>query len=248
LRKFYDPSPPLLTPRGLVSALTGSKPEDLLLPDRAIITFNLKDLKDVVSKAGGGLVEGWLPFKQIHRIAGRNTVIVKSEIGGPHIAALIEELSAFGVKEFIIWGYCGAIDRNLRIGDIIVSSGALREDGVSYHYSTDDEDFIHTDWLGEWREPAKKHGFAEGVIWSCDAIYRETQAKVARFREMGIKAVEMEVASVYSVCQFLGLKAIAFLVVSDLFTEDTWQGGFRTKNFKEGVRRLSRFILEQGVR
>ncbi len=247
MRSFFDPSPPLLTPRDLVLAFTGKKPEDLFLPARAIITFSPGDLRLLVNKAEGKLIDGWSPFRQIHRVPGKDTVIVKSDFGGPNIAALVEELSAFGVRELILWGYCGAIDPGLRFGDIIVSSGALREDGVSSHYTGDDEQVVHSDWFQEWGDRTKNQGFASGVVWSCDAIYRETKAKVAQYREMGVKGVEMEAASFYSVCRFLGVKGIAFLVVSDLFNQETWSGGFRSKAFKEGAKKLSDFILKEGI-
>ncbi|MBA4419394.1 MAG: hypothetical protein C0392_16040 [Syntrophus sp. (in: bacteria)] len=260
MKRFFDPSPPLLTPFDIISALTGKKKGDLLLPSRAIITFSLGDLKYILNRSKGRLIEGWSRFRQIYHIEtprckqrgiipieGQETVVTRSHFGGPNIAALVEELAAFGVKEFILWGYCGSIDRNLAIGDIIISRGALREDGVSYHYLDDNNDFIYSDWFDSWADLARGRGFNPGTIWSCDAIYRETKAKIARHRNMGISGVEMEVASFYSVCKFKGVKGIAFLVVSDLFHDEGWTGGFRTREFKDGVKKLAAFILEEGI-
>jgi uridine phosphorylase len=247
LNSFFDSSPPLLSPRDIVTALTRSAPEALQLPRRAIITFNDGDVGYVLGRAGGKLVESWSPFKKIFLLDGSETVITRCYIGGPGIAALVEEFSAFGVEEFILWGYCGAIDRSLSIGDIVIARGALREDGVSYHYMERDDAVIYPDWFETWEPLAKDRGFRDILIWSCDAIYRETAAKVARYRETGVGAVEMEAASFYSVCDFKGLKGIVFLVVSDLLTGSVWQGGFRTKPFKEGVRGLARFFLSHVV-
>ncbi len=248
MKRFFDPSPSLLTPRCLVSALTGRKPEDLSLPDRAIITFNRGDFGRLAYKAQAEPVEAWTPFRKIHRVKGKDTIIVRSNFGGPNIAALIEELAAFGVKEFIVWGYCGAIDADLGFGDIVAASGALREDGVSSHYLDDESDVVSSNWFGEWENHLTRYGFASGIIWSCDAIYRETTAKIARYGRMGVKGVEMEAASFYSVCRFLDVRGIAFLVVSDCFTHESWSGGFRSNDFRVGAKRFSRFILDEAIR
>jgi uridine phosphorylase len=247
LKKFFDPSPPLLTPRDIVTGLTGRKTEELALPKRGIIAFGAGDLNFMVRHAKGALVDAWAPFKQLYRFEGSDTIIARSFLGGPAVAALVEELSAFGVEELIMWGYCGALDDNLKLGDMVIARGALREDGVSYHYSEDENPVVYSNWWEAWSPEAGERGFREGIIWSCDAIYRETAAKVARYRDMGITAVEMEAASFYSVSKHKGVKGIVFLVVSDLLTRGKWQGGFRTKAFKDGAKNLSRFMLEKAI-
>jgi uridine phosphorylase len=244
LNRHFDPSRPVLSPHDIVSAFTKSAPGDLALPRRAIITFSGGDLNHILSRSKGTLVGAWSGFRQIYHLDGFQTVAVCSSFGGPNISALVEELAAFGVREFVIWGYCGGIDPSLAIGDIIISKNALREDGVSSHYMENDDPLVSSNWFDAWVGKAKDQEFRTGTVWSCDAIYRETRDKVTRYRQMGISGVEMEAASFYSVCNHLGVKGIAFLVVSDLLTEDSWVPGFRTKPFKAGAKRLSQFILD----
>ena len=248
MRRFFDPSPPVLNPVDLVSAFTGKTAEELALPERAIIVFNSGDLKRVLNRKKHRLIDAWLNFRWLYRIEEHNTIVTRSYFGGPNVAALVEELAAFGVKEFVIWGYAGGIDNQLMIGDAIVARGALREDGVSSHYIDDEDTFIYSDWFGEWERHTKEWGFREGIIWSCDAIYRETVEKIRKYREAGISAVEMEVASFYAVCKFKGVKGIALLIVSDLLNDEGWMGGFHTKQFRDGVRKLSKFVLEEVIR
>lgn len=263
MRKFFDSSPSLLNPVDLVSAFTGKTAEELVLPERVIIVFDSGDLKRILNKKKHRLIDAWLNFRWLYRIEESNTIITRSYFGGPNIAALVEELAAFGVKEFVIWGYAGGIDSQLKIGDVIVAKGALREDGVSYHYIDDAEtdpfgkggmeglsgsDFIYVDWFEEWERHTKEWGFREGIIWSCDAIYRETREKARKYCEAGISAVEMEVASFYAVCTSKGVKGIALLIVSDLLNDEGWTGGFHTKQFQEGVRKLSKFVLEEVIK
>jgi uridine phosphorylase len=247
LNRHFDPSGPVLSPHDIVSAFTKSAPGELALPKRAIVTFSGGDLNHILSRSKGTLIEAWSRFRQIYRLGGSQTVVISSSFGGPNIAALVEELAAFEAQEFVIWGYCGGIDPSLAVGDVLISKSALREDGVSSHYMENDEPVVFSNWFEAWADKAKDQGFRTGTVWSCDAIYRETRDKVTRYRQMGISGVEMEAASFYSVCNHLGVKGIAFLVVSDLLTEDSWVPGFRTKPFKAGAKRLSQFILDHVV-
>jgi uridine phosphorylase len=266
LKQFLDVSPSLLNPADLVTTFTKKRLEELALPPRAIITFNSGDSKRLLDKKKHRLIDAWTPFRWIYAVDGSDTVITKSYFGGPNVAALVEELSAFGVSEFIIWGYCGGIGNAIGVGDIIAAKGALREDGTSYHYLDDtlnnppsppfDKggmggfsscDFVYTDWLTYWDSEARDRGFQEGLIWSCDAIYRETRDKILKYRKLGISAVEMEVASFYAVCKFKRLQGIAFLVVSDSLKDDRWTPGFHSKPFREGVKKLAEFMADKVI-
>ncbi|MDR2018490.1 MAG: nucleoside phosphorylase [Syntrophobacterales bacterium] len=247
MNRRFDPSRPVLSPHDIIYAFTKNLSDDLALPKRAIVTFNKGDLNYILSQSKGIPVEAWSRFRQIYRLNGFKTVITRSYFGGPNISALVEELAAFGVAEFVMWGYCGGIDPALAIGDILVATGALREDGVSFHYMEGNDAMVSSSWLNSWVTNARDEGFHSGTVWSCDAIYRETAGKVMRYRELGISGVEMETASFYSVCNYLGIRGIVFLVVSDLLTEDSWTPGFRTKSFRAGVKKLAQFILNQAI-
>lgn len=218
-----------------------------MLPRRAVITFSQADLHRMTKEKGASIVEPWSSFRVLYYIAGTNTVVVRAFFGGPNIAALVEELSAFGVSEFVVWGYCGSIARDGRIGDLYLVRSALREDGISYHYLDDDNDYVTSDWVDDWMPVIEEEGFRAVRVWSTDAIYRETEGKVDAYARRGISGVEMEAASLYAVSRAKGLKAAAFLVVSDLFSAGQWVSGFHGKPFKDGVKKMSRFMNEKVV-
>jgi len=247
LKRFFDPSRALLSPSDIVSNFTGKNVQELSLPARAVITFSDGDLKRVMSRKETMVNEAWQPFRTIHHIKERATAITRSYFGGPNIAALVEELAAFGVRECVLWGYCGAISDSINIGDVIIAKSALREDGVSYHYLAEDEDFIESNWFEKWSCAKDDYGFREGAIWTCDALYRETEGKISRYRERDILGVEMEVASFYAVCRHKGIKGIALLVVSDAFRDGIWRSGFHTKPFKVGVKHLTKFVFDKVI-
>lgn len=229
----------------MVSSLTGKKTEELCLPHRAIITFRNGDTKRIAEARTLLPNKSWLPYRSLLGADNCPTIITTCPVGGPNIAVLVEELAAFGVEEMMLWGYCGAIHRNIRIGDVIVARKALREEGTSYHYSPDSDDFLECNWPAGDRGISKRASlFLEGDVWTCDALYRETREKVKRHEERGILAIDMETASFYAVCRSCGVRGIAFLVVSDTLYGGVWKNGFRSKPFKTGVRRVLDVMLE----
>lgn len=213
-----------------------------------MITFTTGDLKRLIERSGAAsVITAWQPFRTIYRLSP-STAAVNSFFGGPNIAALVEELSSFGAREFILWGYCGGISGSCRIGDLYLVRRALREDGISYHYLEDDNEFVSSEWANDWADSAGRAGFQCVDVWSTDALYRETGRKIADYSVRGIAAVEMEAASLYAVCRAKGLKAAAFLIVSDLVNAGEWQGGFHTPSFKEAVKAMAQFMTDHAIR
>ncbi len=242
---FFDGSAPVLTAKDLVIAFTNKRPEELRLPKRAAIVFTPADLSALVGRTGAAPVAAWLPFRRFYRTAGGGTVLARSSLGGPALAALVEELAAFGAEEFCLWGYCGGIGGGVRPGDVVLATEAVREEGTSAHYLESDDRVVASAWADEWRAQADEAGFCAGRVWTTDAIYRETADKVARYAEEGVLGVDMEAASLYAACSHKGLRAVAFLVVSDLVGAGGWQNGFRGSELKAGAGRLCEFVTKK---
>jgi len=57
-----------------------------------------------------------------------------SGIGAPTLAIAIEELSRIGVETFIRVGTCGGIQKGQKVGDLVISTAAVRLDGASRDY------------------------------------------------------------------------------------------------------------------
>ena len=76
--------------------------------------------------------------------------------------------------------------------------------------------------------------FHVGVVWSTDALYRETRDKVEHYQRAGVLAVEMETSALYSVAQFRSAALGAILVVSDELSSFSWRPGFKQDRFIQG--------------
>ena len=178
----------------------------------------------------------------ISRLYVGNTVktpfaVVGPFVGAPYAAMLLETLIAWGAKKIIFFGWCGAISHDVKIGDIIIPDGAMIDEGTSKHYHQGDagisrpSSYIHKNT----KEAFTREGLAfhQGIIWSTDAIYRETCEKVKYFQGKDILAVEMELSALFTVGKFRNVQIAATLVVSDELSNLTWQPGFREQRFKE---------------
>jgi purine-nucleoside phosphorylase len=61
-------------------------------------------------------------------------VITRCIWGGPHTAILVEELAQLGVKFLIGYGSAGSIDASLELGQQVVVTAAVPNDGTSRAY------------------------------------------------------------------------------------------------------------------
>jgi uridine phosphorylase len=87
---------------------------------------------------------GWDSFREVasHRQYVTHTGLYKAVpisacstgIGGPGTAIAIEELANVGVRNFIRVGSCATLKEQIEIGDLIISTGAVRLDGTSKQY------------------------------------------------------------------------------------------------------------------
>lgn len=160
-------------------------------------------------------------------------------VGAPMATLVVEELIARGTERFCIVGHAGGLDPAFDIGDVVVIDRALRDEGTSHHYldggpyAEADPDL--TGWLGETLERAGV-GYEVGPTWTTDAVYRETVAEVRAYREAGIRTVDMEAASVFTVARYRDAEAGAVFAISDILEPDAWTPGFsRTQPHLETV-------------
>ena len=66
---------------------------------------------------------------------GEKVSVTSTGIGGPSAAIAMEELVACGADTFIRVGTCGGIDINVKSGDLVIGTGAIRMEGTSKEYA-----------------------------------------------------------------------------------------------------------------
>ena len=66
---------------------------------------------------------------------GEKVSVTSTGIGGPSASIALEELVKSGADTFVRIGTCGGIDLEVKGGDIVVSTGAIRMEGTSREYA-----------------------------------------------------------------------------------------------------------------
>ncbi len=149
----------------------------------------------------------------------------KARVGAPACIGMLEDVIAMGAKRLILTGNCGVLDRSITDCGIIIPTKAIRDEGTSYHYAPAG-DFIdvNTKYRDEFVSILEKFGYSyvQGITWTTDAFYRETQAKVAARRQMGAICVEMECAAVQAMCNLRGVDFFQFLYAGDNLAGPNW--------------------------
>ena len=167
-------------------------------------------------------------------------------IGAPNAVTMLESLIAFGAKNIIVVGCCGSIQPDLNIGDVVLPLRAISEEGASAHYHPEkfppEADAELSERIAAMAR-GKNWPLREGAVWTTDAPYRETCAKVKSYGEQGILAVEMEMSALFTVAKFRGAKLAAVLAVSDELAEMKWRPGFFKPPFIVATTRAIRLAI-----
>ncbi len=146
-------------------------------------------------------------------------------LSAPFVAAVMEELIAFGCRKFIACGSAGVLDRALAPGTVVVPSAAVRDEGVSYHYLKPSREVSADLQVVQVIEAVlRRRGVTHrvGKTWTTDAFYRETPPRIARRKAEGCLTVEMECAAFLAVSQFRGVSFGQLLATADDVSGHEW--------------------------
>jgi len=123
-----------------------------------------------------------------------------------------------GIKNIIRIGTCGALDENIKVGDIIVVDSVIRGDGVTPYYVGKDFKTVADKRISDTLfEVAKSMGVNahRGPAWTTDALLRETRDIVEAKRKEGAIAVDMVSSTLLTIAQTYNVSAASILAVSD---------------------------------
>jgi len=172
------------------------------------------------------------PHKEIGQIRAANRIkpIYQIIVNEMKIAFYLSEIGAClagtdvievnwktGAQKFIFFGSAGGLKKEETTGKYILPTQSYRDEGMSYHYAPP-SDYItirNADKMAKFFAE-KDIPYVQGRVWTTDAIYRETREKVAKRKEEGCLAVEMELAGLQAVCDFHGFELYDFLVTGDI--------------------------------
>ena len=217
---FDGNSAEILTARNMIQQSTD-------IPETVISVFS-EDFISLLAEIKTATVVGYLyagdgiPIYSF-QYKGKSIGFFRSCIGGAAAAGLFEEITAMGAKRVLYFGSCGSLDKDITAGHLLVPTAAYRDEGTSYHYAppSDYIDVRSSDRLAEIFDELSVP-YIKTRTWTTDAIYRETQANMAKRRSEGCSVVEMECASIMAAAQFRGTEAYQFLYAADCLDGEQW--------------------------
>ncbi len=179
-----------------------------------------------MAEAWGGLVVSEGDRRGFRYVETADVVVIGTGIGAPATAIAAEELIELGIENLVRIGSCGGMAAQVKPGDLVVSTGAIRDEGTSRTYLPPEvpalPDFnLLTALVAAAREETTV-AWHVGLTHCKDAYYSEVPARTldedaARLRwatlaRVGALATEMEAAALFAVAQVRGARAGAVLV------------------------------------
>ncbi len=200
-----------------IAANKGDIAETILLPGDPLRAKFIADtfLEDVVQFNG---VRNMFGYTGTYK--GKKISVMGSGMGVPSIGIYSYELIHFyGVKNLIRVGSCGAIQKDLKLYDVILGIGASTNSNYAHQYKLPGTYSATASWelLEKAKKVADKRGthVTVGNILSSDTFYTEDTTEVDKWAAMGVLAIEMEAFALYCNAARAGVNALAILTVSD---------------------------------
>lgn len=152
---------------------------------------------------------------------GVQVSVTSTGMGCPSATIAAEELMNIGAECLIRIGSSAALQEGIKIGDLIISTGSMKNEGTSRFYVPDCfpavPDFDLTRTILDTARDMENDltGTVHyGINASDDAFYGETQEWIEKLSGLGCMNVEMESSALYTVCHRRKKRAAMICAVS----------------------------------
>lgn len=153
--------------------------------------------------------------------------VCSTGIGGPSAAIAIEELHQVGVEKVIRVGTIGALQPEIEIGDMVIATGAAKEEGTTKRYEAATYPAVPDHRVLNGLLTAARDNDESvhiGPIVTDDAYYNETEEYVSQWTEANMLAIEMEAATLFSLSRRNDMAAGAICTVDGNLVRGTQKG------------------------
>jgi uridine phosphorylase len=148
---------------------------------------------------------------------GKRITIGNGGLYAPDTALLTELLCAGGVNLLVRLGSCGALRQDIQIGDVVIADSVVRGDGVTSYYVSSDFLPTATKDISDCFFACLSSGMKvhRGMIWTTDALLKETPQIVNPIIKKGAIAVDMVTSPFFTIASMYQRRHAACLAVSD---------------------------------
>jgi uridine phosphorylase len=149
--------------------------------------------------------------------------VTSTGIGSPSAAIAVEELARVGVETFVRVGSCGAIQPEMDVGDLVITTGGVRQEGTSDEYVREDYPAVADQEVVAALVAAAErldYDYHVGVTMSADSFYAGqgrpgfegfeaagSDELVAELQDANVKNIEMEASALLTIASVYGLRA-----------------------------------------
>lgn len=202
--------------RQTLERYTKSKLEDFC--DHVLLTNFIEYVKGFQERSKASCSKG--KFRVVHA-KDMNCTMIDFGIGSPQAALLIHCLAYLdNLKSVIMLGMCGGIDDTLQVGDFVVPGAAIRGEGTSRHYLPQEYPAIPASCINLYCIGAvKKTGVTPrcGIVYTTDRrLWEFDEEFVGYLKKQRTLAIEMELATLFSVAYRFEVPIGAIMMVSDM--------------------------------
>ncbi|MFW9800345.1 MAG: nucleoside phosphorylase, partial [Candidatus Thorarchaeota archaeon] len=162
----------------------------------------------------------------------------------------VEELVAIGADTFIRIGSCATFQEAIELGNNIIASACIRDEGCTLEYAPLSFPAIPDfDVLLALIDSANKAGttFHSGIVRTCQNFYLRTRSPELneQYTRLGALALDMELSAILIAALDLGKRAGGILTVgSNMVTGENRYKGDRLEQFEKGEKNMIKTALE----
>ncbi|HLU82070.1 MAG TPA: AMP nucleosidase [Trueperaceae bacterium] len=162
--------------------------------------------------------------------------LVNFSVGSPVAALIIEVLATAEPKATLFLGMCGGLHRSLKIGDFVLPTAAIRDEGASQHFMPPQVPALPTFKVQKFvSQIIVERGldYRTGVVHTTDTRFWEFNEHFKqRLYDERALGIDMETATLFSVGFASKVPIGALLLVSDLPLQ---RGGIKTRESARAV-------------
>jgi uridine phosphorylase len=151
-------------------------------------------------------------------IDGKRVTVGNGGRFAPDTAMTTEILCAAGVEWLVRIGSCGSLQDHVKIGDLVIVTGAIRGEGTtSYYVAKNFSTVAHPEIVNALKRAAEtlKVRYHLGWIFTTDALFQETPELIQELNQQQVSSIDMVTSTFLTIAQLRKKKAGAILAVSD---------------------------------
>lgn len=146
-------------------------------------------------------------------------------MGGASVGIAVEELKNIGVTNLIRIGSCGALQKQIQIGDLVIAEGAIRDDGASKAYVDEIYPATPDSTLLRYIIEASQSldvAYHLGIVHSHESFYIDDNQVIEEYwSNKGVLGADLETSALLTIGRLRGCRCASILNNVVVYGQDT---------------------------